>query len=456
MTPRRLARLADALVDGGSLVTADSELDRHGGDFSMHPPRRPDAVVVATSVREVAAVLSTANELRMPVVPFGAGSSLEGHVIPVRGGISLDVSGLDRILDVAPQDLTATVAAGVTRLTLDAAARGHGLQFPVDPGADATLGGMAATNASGTTTVRYGGMRRNVLALQVVLADGRVVRTGGRAVKTSAGYDLTSLFVGSEGTLGVIVELTVRLHPVDEAGAAIRATFPDVDAACRAAVALVAGGISVTRAELLDAFNIAAVNRYSGTSLVEAPTLLVEVTGSRAAVDGDVEVVRELLAEFGTLDLVVERGDAERRRLWRIRHDAAFAVMATAPGKRSRATDVCVPISRLPEAISHARAAADRLGLVAGIGGHVADGNFHVVHMLDAGDPEDVRRARLLDEAVVDHALACGGTCTGEHGIGLGKREHLAREHPDLLPFYAGLKEALDPRGILNPGKIVA
>jgi len=448
-------RLASVLVDEGALVLAESELDRHGGDFSMHPPRRPDAVVFATTVREVSAVLSVANELRVPVVPFGAGTSLEGHVIPVRGGISLDLSRLDRIVDVSPENLTATVAAGVTRLSLDMAAREQGLQFPVDPGADATLGGMAATNASGTTTVRYGGMRRNVLALQVVLADGRVIRTGSRAVKTSAGYDLTSLFIGSEGTLGVIVELTVRLHPVDEAGAAIRVTFPDVDAACRAAVALVAAGIQVTRAELLDAWNIAAVNRYSGTQLVEAPTLLVEVTGSHAAVDGDMEVVRELVADYGALDIVVERGESERRRLWRVRHDAAFAVMATAPGKKPRATDVCVPISQLPEAISHARETVDHLGLAAGIGGHVADGNFHVAHMLDADDPDDIRRARLLDEAVIGHALACGGTCTGEHGIGLGKREYLAREHPDLLPIYLGLKELLDPRAILNPGKIV-
>jgi D-lactate dehydrogenase (cytochrome) len=309
---------------------------------------------------------------------------------------------------------------------------------------------MAATNASGTTTVRYGGMRRHVLALRAVLADGRIVSTGSRAAKTSAGYDLTSLFVGSEGTLGVIAELTVRLHPVEEAGAAVRASFADVADACGAVLELVAAGVHLTRAELLDAFNIAAVNAYSGTALEVAPTLLLEVTGTAAAVDADIGTIREVLSE-----VAVERGEQERRRLWRARHDAAHAVMATAPGKKPRATDVCVPISQLPQAIEHARRTVDALGLAAGIGGHVADGNFHVAYMLDPDDPDDLERARRLDEAVVSDALARGGTCTGEHGIGIGKRAYLAREHPDLLPLYSGLKSLFDPNGILNPGKVV-
>jgi D-lactate dehydrogenase (cytochrome) len=453
--PRLLDRLEAALVDGGSVVRSESELDRHAGDFSIHRPHRPDAVVLVASALEVARVVALAAELRVPVVPFGAGTSLEGHTIPIRGGISLDLSSLGRIVALRPGDLDATVQAGVTRLQLDAAARAHGLQFPVDPGADATLGGMAATNASGTTTLRYGGMRRNVLALEVVLADGRTVRTGTRAAKSSAGYDLTSLFVGSEGTLGVITELTVRLHPVDESGAAVRAVFPDVAAACSTAVALVAGGVSLTRAELLDAWNIAAVNRYSGTDLIEAPTLLVEVTGATATVEADIEAVAEVAGEHGVLALSVERDEAARRRLWRVRHDAAFAVMATAPGKKPRSTDVCVPLSELPAAIARAREAIAVLGLEAGIAGHVGDGNFHVVFMVDADDEAELERLHRLDEMLVTDALARGGTCSGEHGIGLGKRGHLAREHGDLVPLYRGLKQLLDPLGILNPGKVL-
>jgi len=447
--------LSAALVDGGSITLSESELDRHGTDFSVHRPHRPDVVVFAASAREVARVVVLAAELHLPVVAFGAGTSLEGHVIPIHGGISLDLSGLDRIVALRPNDLTATVQAGVTRQQLDVAARAHGLQFPVDPGADATLGGMAATNASGTTTVRYGGMRCNVLALEVVLADGGTVRTGTRASKSSAGYDLTGLLVGSEGTLGVITELTVRLYPVDEAGAAIRAVFPDVDAACATAVSLVAGGVSLTRAELLDAWNVAAVNRYSDAGLIEAPTLLVEVTGPAATVEADLDAVVEVAREHGVLDLSVERTEAARRRLWAVRHDAAFAVMATAPGKQPRSTDVCVPISELPAAIAHARAAIDELGLAAGIAGHVGDGNFPVVFMVDANDDAELERLRRLDEIVVSDALARGGTCTGEHGIGLGKRAHLAREHGDLVPLYRGLKQLFDPLGILNPGKVL-
>jgi D-lactate dehydrogenase (cytochrome) len=449
------AELDTVLVDGGRVVLAESELDRHGDDFSIHPPHRPDAVVLPTSTREVAAIVSLAAERGVPVVPFGAGTSLEGQVIPVTGGISLDLSGLDRIVVLRPHDLTATVQAGVTRLQLDAAARRHGLQFPVDPGADATLGGMAATNASGTTTIRYGGMRRNVLALEAVLGDGRVVRTGTRAAKSSAGYDLTSLLVGSEGTLAVITELTVRLYPVDEAGAAVRAVFPDVEAACTAAAALVAGGVGVTRIELLDAWNVAAANRYSGGSLPEAPLLLVDIAGAAAAVEAGTEEVREVAEEHGAVEVAIERDEAERRALWRTRHDTAYAVMATAPGKRPRSTDVCVPVSELAGAIAAARAAVDELGIDAGINGHVGDGSFHVAFMVDPGDGADLERARSLDESLVADALARGGTCTSEHGVGIGKRTHLAREHPDLVQLYRALKDVFDPNGILNPGKVL-
>ncbi|HEY1370534.1 MAG TPA: FAD-linked oxidase C-terminal domain-containing protein [Gaiellaceae bacterium] len=451
-----LDELAAHLVDGGSVILAESELDRHGSDFSIHPPHRPDVVVQPATTREVAAVVGAAARLRIPVVPFGSGTSLEGQVIPVEGGISLDLTRLDRVLAVHAADLSATVQAGVTRRRLDETVREHGLQFPVDPGADATLGGMAATNASGTTTVRYGGMRRHVLALEAVLGDGRVVRTGSRARKSSAGYDLTSLLVGSEGTLAVITELTLRLHPVEETGATVRLEFGDVDAACAAVVELVAGGVAVTRLELLDAWNVAAVNRYSGTSLPESPLLLVDLNGPPASVDADVAAVRDVAADHGATGVVVERGESERRTLWRTRHDAAHAVMATAPGKKPRSTDVCVPVSELPAAVAEARRAVDALGIDAGVSGHVADGNFHVAFMVDPGDPEELERARRLDEALVDDALARGGTCSGEHGIGIGKRAYLAREHPDLVPLYAGLKQVFDPHRILNPGKVIS
>ncbi len=450
-----LADLESLLVDGGSVVVAESELVRHGEDFSIHPARRPDAVVLPASTREVAAVIALAAREGVPVVPFGAGTSLEGHVIPVAGGISLDLTRLDRILELRPSDLTATVQAGVTRRQLDAAARRHGLQFPVDPGADATLGGMAATNASGTTTVRYGGMRRQVLALEAVLGDAQVVRTGSRAAKSSAGYDITSLLVGSEGTLAVITELTVRLHPVEESGATVRAAFPDIAAACAAAVDVVAGGVLVTRLELLDAWNVAAVNSYSGAALPERPLLLIDITGAPAAVDENLAAVADIVGDHGAADVVLERDDATRRALWRTRHDAAYAVMATAPGKKPRSTDICVPVSELPAAITAAREAVDALGLDAGIGGHVADGNFHVAFMLDPGDEGEVDRARKLDGLLVDDALARGGTCSGEHGIGIGKRAYLAREHPDLIPLYRKLKGVFDPHGILNPGKVL-
>lgn len=447
--------VAAALVDGGTTVAAGSELDRHGADFNIHAPHPPDLVVLPTTVREVAGVVAAAGELGVAIVPFGAGTSLEGHVIPVHGGISLDLTRLDRVLAVRPDELTATVQAGVTRLQLAGVLRPLGLQFPVDPGADATLGGMAATNASGTTTIRYGGMRRNVLALEAVLGDGTVVRTGTRAAKSSAGYDLTSLLVGSEGTLAVITELTLRLHPVEEAAAVVRAVFPDVRTACAAAASLVAAGIAVTRAELLDAWNLAALNRYAGSDLVEAPTLLVELTGPDGIVETDLELVVEAAREDGALEVTSVRDEPERRRLWALRHDTAYAVMATAPGKKPRSTDVCVPVSELAEAIARARAAVDALGIDAGISGHVGDGNFHVAFMVDPGDEQDVARARTLDELLVADALARGGTCTGEHGVGLGKRAYLAREHPDLLPLYRGLKRLFDPHGVLNPGKVL-
>ncbi len=347
------------------------------------------------------------------------------------------------------------VQPGVTRSQLEAAAGPHGLFFPVDPGADATLGGMAATNASGTTTVRYGGMRAHVLALEVALADGRIVRTGTRAAKTSAGYNLTSLFVGSEGTLGVIIELTLRLHPIPEHIVVARAAFPSVEAACRAAATIIASGVQVTRCELLDATTIAALNAFSGTSFPESPYLFVEFGGAEAGVAGDLETTREVAQDEGASAFESESDPTARAQMWSARHNALMASLALAPGSRAMTTDVAVPVSELSGAIEHARRTLDESGLLGGIVGHVGDGNFHVAFLLDPEDSASIERAEALNAAVVDDALARGGTCTGEHGIGFGKLAYLEREHGDSIPLMRGIKQLLDPNGILNPGKVI-
>lgn len=433
----------------------DSALEQHGADLSYHPAARPDVVVYPESTEEVAAVLAYADEAGVPVVPFGAGTSLEGHVIPLRGGISLDLTRLNRIVAVRPADLTATVQAGVTRLQLEAELGPQGLWFPVDPGADATLGGMAATNASGTTTVRYGGMRAHVLELEVVLPGGRVIRVGSRAVKTSAGYHLSGLFVGAEGTLGVITELTLRLHPIPEQVVVARAAFPSIEAACTAAASMIAAGVQLTRCELLDALTIAALNAFTGSDFPVSPYLFLELGGTEAAVAGDLETVHELVADEGATAFESERDPTARARMWSARHNALMASLALAPGLKSMTTDVAVPVSELPAAIAHARRALDESDLRGGIVGHVGDGNFHVAFLLDPHDAGSVAQAKALNGRIVEDALARGGTCTGEHGVGFGKLSYLAQEHGDLVPFYAGVKALFDPSGIMNPGKVV-
>jgi D-lactate dehydrogenase (cytochrome) len=432
------ADLLRVIPDEQRVNDGESVLDQHAADLSYHPPHRPDVVVFPESAAEVAAVLAYAHENRVPVVPFGAGTSLEGHVIPLHGGISLDLTRMGAIVALRPEDLTVTVQPGVTRSQLEAAAGPHGLFFPVDPGADATLGGMAATNASGTTTVRYGGMRTHVLELEVVLADGRIVRTGTRAAKTSAGYSLSNLFVGSEGTLGVITELTLRLHPIPEHVVVARAAFPSVEAACRAAAAIIGVGVPVLRCELLDATTIGALNAFSGTSFPVAPYLFVEFGGSPAGVAGDLETTKELAEDEGATAFESESDPTARAQM------------------RAMTTDVAVPVSELAAAIEHARDALDSSGLRGGIVGHVGDGNFHVAFLLDPDDAVSIAQADVLNRAVVEDALARGGTCTGEHGIGYGKLEYLALEHGDLLPIMRGIKDLLDPHGIMNPGKVVA
>ena len=450
-----VAGLRELIGEEARVSVSPSVLRLHGEDVSYHPPSLPDVVVFPLSTEEVSAVLRYANRHRVPVVPFGAGSSVEGHVIPIRGGISLDLTRMDSIMGVYPQDFTAVVQPGVLRSALNRRVNGEGLFFSVDPGADASLGGMAATNASGTTAIRHGVMRDQVLGLEVVLAGGDVVRTGGRAFKSSAGYGLTHLFVGSEGTLGVITELTLRLHGIPEWTVAARAAFPTVEAACRTAATLVGAGIPVSRVELLDAPTMRAVNRHEETSYAEAPTLFLEFAGTEASVAAELDFAREVAGAEGC-DALEQEVEAEaQNRLWRARHNLAFAVMATAPGKRLMTTDVCVPISEMPDAIHRIRVVLDEQGLPSSINGHVGDGNYHVAFMVDPDAPEEVAAARRLNELIVEDALARGGTCSGEHGIGLGKMGYLEREHGDALPLMRAVKEALDPNGILNPGKVI-
>jgi D-lactate dehydrogenase (cytochrome) len=396
-----------------------------------------------------------ANEYRIPVVPFGAGSSLEGHIIPARGGISLDMTQMNRILDIRPQDFLVRVEAGATRSQLNRQLKPHGLFFPVDPGADATLGGMAATNASGTNAVRYGVMRQQVLGLEVVLADGRIIQTGGLAVKSSAGYHLTGLFVGSEGTLGVITELTLRLYGIPEAVVAARAVFPDEASAGAAAVEMIAAGIAVGKVELVDGHTVAAVNAYKGTNYEVAPTLFLEFSGQRQTVLHDVEAARQLAMEHGCRTFQQETDPKEMAVLWEARHHAGLAIAASAPGKKLMATDVCVPISLLPEAIRYTRRLIDAYGMNGAIFGHVGDGNFHAAFVMDPHDPKDVERAEEVNGHIVQFALEKGGTCTGEHGVGLGKIKYMTAERGESVDVMKAIKRALDPNNILNPGKVL-
>ncbi|HNQ74993.1 MAG TPA: FAD-linked oxidase C-terminal domain-containing protein, partial [Pseudothauera hydrothermalis] len=405
---------------------------------------------------EVAAIVRACAAHRVPVIPYGVGSSLEGNILAIRGGVCVDFSQMNRVLAVHAEDMDAVVQPGVTRKQLNAALHGSGLFFPIDPGADASLGGMAATRASGTNAVRYGTMRENVLGLTAVLADGRVIRTGGRARKSSSGYDLTRLLVGSEGTLGLITELTVRLHPLPEAVSAAICTFPDVDAAVRTVIQTIQLGVPVARIELLDSLTVTAINRYSKTTLREAPMLFFEFHGSPAGVEEQAATVQELARENGGEDFEWATRPEERSRLWQARHDAYFACLNLQPGCRGITTDVCVPISRLAEAIAGTRADIAASGLTAPIVGHVGDGNFHTLILVDPADSAQIERAEALNRRIVERALALDGTCTGEHGIGFGKQAFLLAEHGEAAVDAMRLvKQALDPHNLLNPGKVV-
>ena len=450
-------RLIDALRQrlGDRLSTSRAVREHHGQDMSYHAPAPPEAVVFAASTEEVAEVVALCARHRAPVIPFGTGTSLEGHVQALHGGVCIDVTQMNEILEVNQADLDCRVQPGVTRKQLNEYLRDTGLFFPIDPGADASIGGMAATRASGTNAVRYGTMRENVLGLTVVLADGRVIRTGGRARKSAAGYDLTRLFVGSEGTLGVITEVQLRLYGIPEAMSAAVCSFETLQGAVDAVILTIQSGIPVARVELLDEVMMDAINRYSGFDYPVQSTLFFEFHGTEHGVQEQVETVGEIAAEFGGGDFQWASRQEDRSRLWQARHDAYYAALALRPGSKGWATDVCVPISRLAECIVETRRDIDESKLISPIVGHVGDGNFHLAVLVDPDDADEMARVEALNERMVIRAIDMGGTCTGEHGVGFGKIEFLRREHGEAVSVMRQLKQALDPDNIMNPGKIV-
>lgn len=464
MTPETLNRqsLPAALVEqlaaafGQRFSQGASICTQHGRDESIHGEASPDGVVFVETSEEVGTVVRLCQLYRVPMIAYGVGSSVEGHVLAIRGGICIDLSGMNRVLSIHAEDLDATVEPGVTRSQLNRALKDSGLFFPIDPGADATLGGMAATRASGTNAVRYGTMRENVLGMTVVLADGRVVKAGGRSRKSSAGYDLTHLFVGSEGTLGIITELTVRLYPIPEAMTAAVCAFPSVKAAVDTVIQIVQLGIPVARIELLDALTLSAVNRYSRTTLQERPTLFLEFHGSAAATAEQARAAQEIADTFGGLGFEWASRPEKRNRLWQARHDAYFACLQLRPGCRVFPTDVCVPISRLAECIEATNEDIASVSLPIALFGHVGDGNFHLVVLVDPNSEKDLAEAEWINQRVVDRALSLEGTCTGEHGIGIGKSRFLVPEHGEnAVDVMRTIKSALDPHDLLNPGKIL-
>jgi D-lactate dehydrogenase (cytochrome) len=439
---------------GGRVSTTASVLEQHGRDESYHPPAPPDAVFFAESTEEVADAVGVCAAAQVPVIAFGAGTSLEGHVGAVHGGVSIDLTAMSKVLEVNSADLDCRVEAGLTRLALAERLAPEGLFFPVDPGADATIGGMTATRASGTSAVRYGTMRENVLGLTVVLGDGRVIKTGGRARKSAAGYDLTRLFVGSEGTLGVITEVALRLYGTPEVIAAASCAFESIEGAVEAVIETVQLGIPVARIELLDEVQVAACNSYSGTGLPELPTLFIELHGSEAGTREQAEALAEITGTHGGTGFAWATSTEERNALWRARHEAYYAALHLVPGARGWVTDVCVPISRLAECLVQTKRDLEGSFLQAPIVGHVGDGNFHVALLVDPDDPRQVAEASRLNERMIERALALGGTTTGEHGVGSGKIAYLEQEHGPAVDVMRVVKAALDPNSILNPGKI--
>lgn len=439
---------------GDRLSQSESVRSHHSHTTSRILQQLPDAVVFAQSAEEVSEIISVCHETRCPVIAFGVGSSLEGHVNAPHGGICIDMNGMDKILQVNAEDMDVVIQPGVTREALNEHLRDTGLFFPIDPGANASLGGMAATRASGTNAVRYGTMKDNILALEAVLPDGRIIRTGGRARKSSAGYDLTRLLIGSEGTLGVITELTVKLQGIPEMIAGGICSFPSIKAACQAVIQTIQYGIPVARIELLDELQIKACNAYSGLSLPSTPLLLLEFHGTEQSVAEQADQFKMIASDHTDQEFIWTTDPAERKKLWKARHDAYYATMAMMPGAVGQSTDVCVPISRLAECVEETRLDIEQTGLISTIIGHVGDGNFHCLPMCMPDDHETQDKISAFTKRLSQRALDFGGTCTGEHGIGQGKQSYLRAELGEAVGVMESIKQTIDPKGIMNPGKI--
>ena len=430
--------------------------DHHGRDESSYDPMPPDAVVFAQSTEEVVQAVKLCVSHQVPIIAYGAGTSLEGHVLALRGGVTIDLSQMNQVIAIHPEDLTVTVQAGVTRKQLNAEVRDSGLFFPIDPGADATLGGMVATRASGTNAVRYGTMRENTLALTVVTADGSIVKTGTRAKKSSAGYDLTRLFVGSEGTLGIVTEICVKLYPLPEAISAAICSFPSTADAVNTVIRTIQMGVPVARVEFLDENGVKAINAHDKMNLPENPLLLFEFHGSENGVQEQAQLVQEIAAEFGALGFEWATKPEDRSRLWAARHNAYFALLQMRPGCRSISTDCCVPISQLADCILDTKADCEKFEMTYSIIGHVGDGNFHVLMLIDPSDTADVAKAEQVNARMVARALEMDGTCTGEHGVGMHKMDFLIQEHGEGgIALMRKLKHTFDPHNLLNPGKVI-
>ena len=441
---------------GERVSTSPAVREHHGKDESYFPYALPDVVVFLKSTEEVRDVVNICRAHRVPMIPYGVGTSLEGHILAVQGGVCIDLSQMNQVLAVHEPDLDAVVQAGVTRKQLNEHIKHTGLFSPVDPGADATLGGMAATRASGTNAVRYGTMRENVLSLKVVLADGRIIQTSRRAKKSAAGYDLTRLFVGSEGTLGIITEVTVRLYPVQEAMSAAVCAFKDVDGCTNTVIQTIQAGVPIARCDIVCEKTVGAINKYKKTSYRVAPTVFFEFHGTKASVVEQAETVQAIARENGGMDFVWATKAEERTQLWQARHDAYFACLQLKPGTRAVSTDVCVPISRLAECVSETMADVKNYINPVPLLGHIGDGNFHLMLLVDPDKPEQTELAKTFNKRLIERALKMEGTCTGEHGIGLGKMESMRMElGDDMMDLMRDIKKVFDPEGLMNPGKVV-
>ncbi|WP_173108055.1 FAD-binding oxidoreductase [Bacillus sp. KH172YL63] len=443
------------VVGSGGVTVNETVLEQHGRDESYHRPSSPDVVVFPKNAGEVSRIVKLATAHRTPIIPFGLGTSLEGHVIPYDKGITIDFSQMNKILEVREKDFLVKVQPGVTRTQLNKELKKYGLFFSVDPGADATLGGMAATNASGTTSVKYGVMRDQVRDLEVVLPSGEVIHTGNMAQKSSSGYHLNSLFVGSEGTLGCITELTLRVYGIPEHIVAARASFRHVDDAVEAVVSILQAGVPIARVELVDEPSMVQANLFSDTDYKEKPTLFLEFHGNEAGLKQDVEFTKDIVADHRCEDIIFEEDTAARNKLWEARHNLAYAYVHGNPGRKLMVTDVCVPISELSGAIQYARKRLDELGLIGGLLGHVGDGNYHTSLMINLQDEDEMKRAETYNEDIVEYAIERNGTCTGEHGVGVGKMKYQQREHGAALGVMEQIKRAIDPHEIFNPNKLI-